>query len=79
MKNAKLREVERFASGHTADLAQLCLAQKSFSTRGLTAPLLAPTTLPSLQMPTHPPHLFDVQEVLGLEGDGHSLNRHLIP
>ena len=29
-------------------------------------------------MPTHP-HLFDVQEVLGLKGDGHSLNRHLIP
>lgn len=24
-------------------------------------------------------HLFDVQEVLGLEGDGHSLHRHLIP
>lgn len=24
-------------------------------------------------------HLLDVQEVLGLKGDGHSLHRHLIP
>lgn len=25
------------------------------------------------------PHLFDVQEILGLKGDGHSLHGHLVP